>query len=720
MTTAETQLPVLTVVRDWLRTDGRLWLFVFKTCLSGLLALWIAFRLGFDQPSTAMTTVFIVAQPQSGLVLAKSFYRVIGTLVGLVVTIALVAFFAQYRELFLIAISLWIGVCVFGAYWFRDFQAYAFLLAGYTSCLIGFPGVIHPDAVFETAVTRVSEIMLGILCVTVISDALFPEQLSPRLVQTVRGQFSHFIRFLHQAVATPLDRSVTVSEQLQFVSDVLTLESLRASTLFESGEARIRSDRLRLFNADFMAVSTTLHALQRLAQRLRAVGHLQALAELRPCVDSLAPALLFQGRAPAMAAEAGQVVTQLQEFRATLALSLRSAHERLLEQTSASEVFDFDCTAELFEQFVDELHRFTDTYASLATLRTRVTRKAPRLVLHTEPVEAAISGVRATLVMLVLTIFWISTAWPEGAGAATIAAVCCMLFASAPNPMRAVRQMGSGFVIGLLAAYVCGFHVLNQLDGFTQLGFGMLPFMMIGAWLVGHPKWAGIGAGFNIMFSSSLAPQNVMGFNAVGFLNNGIAQLIGVAAAGIAFSILMRDDPQAIESRIAHRLRRELELACTDSLRELPHAFDGRLRDLMRRLLALPEGTRERLLACALSVLELGDGIVELRSVVATQLPAALQPGLKRILHSLTRCCQRPTPKRRQEILAMLRRYVGEVEASLHLQAYGAQELQACARLQRCLHRIYSGLADDDWYAAFTVQPSLRQDLSQEEALDAT
>ena len=56
--------------------------FAAKTTASGLIALLIAFTFNLDQPQWALLTVFIVAQPQSGLVLAKSFYRIIGTFVG--------------------------------------------------------------------------------------------------------------------------------------------------------------------------------------------------------------------------------------------------------------------------------------------------------------------------------------------------------------------------------------------------------------------------------------------------------------------------------------------------------------------------------------------------------------------------------------------------------------------------------------------------------------
>jgi len=48
----------------------------------------------------------VVSQPDSGLVLAKSFYRILGTIAGVLVTIALVFGLSQYGDLFVAARSL--------------------------------------------------------------------------------------------------------------------------------------------------------------------------------------------------------------------------------------------------------------------------------------------------------------------------------------------------------------------------------------------------------------------------------------------------------------------------------------------------------------------------------------------------------------------------------------------------------------------------------------
>ncbi|WP_208529759.1 FUSC family protein, partial [Pseudomonas aeruginosa] len=75
---------------EWARSDGVAWVFVFKALLTASLALWLAYRLELPQPSTVLVTVFIVMQTQSGQVLAKSFYRIVGTLIGLSVMVTLI------------------------------------------------------------------------------------------------------------------------------------------------------------------------------------------------------------------------------------------------------------------------------------------------------------------------------------------------------------------------------------------------------------------------------------------------------------------------------------------------------------------------------------------------------------------------------------------------------------------------------------------------------
>jgi uncharacterized membrane protein YgaE (UPF0421/DUF939 family) len=92
---------------DWLDHQTAVgFAFAVKTFAASLLALYIAFWAGLDDPRWAFLTVFVVSQPDSGLVLAKSFYRILGSKAGVLVTIALVFGLAQCGELFVTALAM--------------------------------------------------------------------------------------------------------------------------------------------------------------------------------------------------------------------------------------------------------------------------------------------------------------------------------------------------------------------------------------------------------------------------------------------------------------------------------------------------------------------------------------------------------------------------------------------------------------------------------------
>ncbi|RMO24506.1 Fusaric acid resistance protein [Pseudomonas amygdali pv. morsprunorum] len=166
-----TALPWRREFRSWARSDGVTWVYLFKVLIAAFLTYWLALRVELPQPHTAIITVFIVMQPQSGQVFAKSFYRLLGTLAGSAMMVLLMALFAQNPLPFLGSLALWVGICSAGAARYRNFRAYGFVLAGYTAAMVGLPALAHPEGSFMSAVWRALEITLGILCSTAVSAA---------------------------------------------------------------------------------------------------------------------------------------------------------------------------------------------------------------------------------------------------------------------------------------------------------------------------------------------------------------------------------------------------------------------------------------------------------------------------------------------------------------------------------------------------------------------
>lgn len=694
--------------RDWARGEGLAWIFVAKTLFASLLALWIAFRLGFDSPRSAMLTVFIVAQPQTGLVLAKSFYRIVGTLVGCLATFALVGLFAQQRELFLGAMALWVGACTAGAALYRNFRAYGFVLAGYTACLIGFPSALHPDQTFNTAVARVSEVILGILCASAVTDLVLPQALGATLVGTVRGGYRDFLGFVTGALRGQLDHATMERSHDRFLAQVIAFEAQRDAAYFESPDARVRSGRLQLLNADFMSATTGIHMLHQLMERLRRRGCTRALALLGPLYRELADVLLpADGTMPATAAEAEPIARRLAGYLEWLPARIAELRAALADEVDAQEQIDFDSAADLLLRFTEEMRLYTDDYISLADPGRRETRPAPAYVAHADPISAAISGLRATLALFALSLFWIGSAWPSGGSAATIACVFCCLFATVPSPVMALRHIGIGFAGGLAAAFVCALFVLPALDGFALLAAGMAPFIMFGVRLVANPRAAGIGAGYLIMFGSTVGVENLTRVDAVALLNEGFASLVGASAAALAFALLVPAETRRLRLHLVRSLRRRALLAATGALHGLRHRFENSTRDLLSQLLAGADrarGEHRQLLGRALSVLEAGHGLIDLREAAAVgTLSVGSRAALNACVRVTARLFEQPTPERRARALDSTARAAERIELALQDAGIDRAERRALQRGRVGLHLLRTLLLDDETYEALSA-----------------
>src|SRR6202046_2844233 len=119
-------------LEEAIRAAGTPLLFGLRLWASVSLALYAAFWLQLDNPFWAGASAAIVCQPQLGASLRKGWFRMLGTLVGAMVSVVRVACCAQDRFLFLGCLVLWAAACAFVATLLRNFASYAASLAGYT------------------------------------------------------------------------------------------------------------------------------------------------------------------------------------------------------------------------------------------------------------------------------------------------------------------------------------------------------------------------------------------------------------------------------------------------------------------------------------------------------------------------------------------------------------------------------------------------------------
>ncbi|MET1025023.1 MAG: FUSC family protein [Pseudoxanthomonas sp.] len=642
-------------VREALRGEGAAWMFVFKVLLSIYLAGMIAMRMGFSSPSTAMITVIVVMNRQSGMVLAKAFYRALGTIVGSIAAVTITAMFPQQPVLFLLALSLWVGLCAGGALMFRNFRSYGFVLSGYTVAIIALPAVNEPTQVFILATARLTEVLLGLLVSAVVFDVVFPARLRNSLRTAANGLMTGFLDFVRDGTRGALPRAQMEQAHLRFVRESMALEDLRSSVVFEDPEARVRSRRMRLLNQRFMAASTRFQSLHHLINRL-----------LRGDPDDLVAGALMQLYRPLGEALAERKVGNHDDITARLEAVLAAQPARVTQLRAslpAPRLDDFDTGASLLRRFTEELRDMTHTAAALQHpgIGRQINRASEKVSFRhaTDRVSVAVTVVRSFLVALILGLAWMQSGWASGAGAMANVIAFTAILAAGPNPNITAAQITKGFSIGLLMAFVCVTLVMPRIDSYGMLVLGTAPFLMLAVYLSTRPALFGMSLGMClgtlVPLSLGLAPS----FDVASFLNNGVAFLLGAVLALIAFQLI----PSVIGTQYQRRrllteLRHQVTLAARAPLDGLAPRFESVSRDLFLQVVThtQPGSDESRtLLAWALAVHETGRTLIELRhDSIDAAVPHAIEAHIDAAVSAIARLYDHLSPADHQAALSHL------------------------------------------------------------------
>ncbi|MCW5298555.1 FUSC family protein [Herbaspirillum lusitanum] len=695
---------------DWWQTDFPNWIYVFKMVFAGLLALGIGYALDLESPRSGLITVFIVMQPQSGMILAKSFYRVIGTLVGSAAVVVFVGLFAQTPELFLLATACWIGLCTVGSAHNRNFRSYGFVLSGYTVALIGIPAALNPALTFDSVMTRVTEITVGIVCAGVVSALVFPQASAPGLVRIIRGRFTAFVDLIGNTLGGSADRKALEATNARFVGDIIGLEALRSSAIFEDPEIRLRSGRLTRMNSEFMALSTRVHALHQLMNRLHDSRNPSAqlvIDAISPYFREVQPLLTRSGGEPVMTAiDAADAALKLESYKQELPRRVRAtrdAHTRSQELDDDA-VLDFDTASELLYRVIEELHAYTLTYASLVQRRHEREQWEHVYAPKTSMVTASIAGARAAITLIGLSTFWILSGWPSGDVAALNAAAFCAITSAAPDPAKATRTVTMGVALAVVLGYFYTFHIVPQLDGFWMLAAALTPVLMLAVLLTTKPTLAGYGLGICIFFPFVAVPDNLAHFNAAGYLNESIALMLSLVVTTVAFMVLLPPTTNWTVRHLEKQLRKQVVQACFGKLAHLALQFESGTRDLMHQITMLT-GSRPALRKDAFgwmfATLEIGHAIIELRTElhgIRSGNPGLLSPAayaaLDRLREALPALFRQPTPATLAAVLDANNRTIAEVQQAIGPHYRERSERHRLQRTLSYLHFIRTALLD--------------------------
>jgi uncharacterized membrane protein YccC len=559
-------------------------LFALRNLIAGGVVLYLAFCFDLKQPQWALTTVFIVSQPTSGMVLAKGAYRMVGTFVGAAASIVMISLFGQAPLLFLLSMALWLAFCTTGASLLRNHASYGFVLAGYTTAIIALPATTEPYMVFDQAVARCTEISLGIICATVASTVLWPRRVEQLLA--VQGHAAWQAGML--AAAAELLNNDQRKGLLEALGRLVAVDSQLDHAWFEGPKGRRRSRALRVLSRDLLAL---LRAARGVARQLLMLEDTRAIM---PWVEEVA-ATLQQKRH----ADLPELSRRLSQALEDPTLN-QEAHFCLLQLARVLRLIDLGALS------------------LLAVEQGRVPPGAPgAMSWHRDIEQAVLGGLRSALAFLAVAAFWIFTAWPSGLGAVSICGVVLSLFAARENPSASSLNFLKGIALSIPVAGIVGFGLLPAWNGFPLLCLGLGVPLFFASLCMSQLKLAATASAFCIFFINNVGPSNVMSYDFAAFLNKAIATLMGVGIAVLVFRLIQLNPGERHYRRMFKASLFDLSQLTSRPLEQAESWFGGRMADRLIRLSRYSETLpvdRRPLWNNGFLELDLGDELLELRA----------------------------------------------------------------------------------------------------------
>jgi uncharacterized membrane protein YccC len=604
------------------------WTFAIKTFAAAMLALYLAFWIDLPRPYWALGTVYITSQMLAGATRSKALYRVLGTLLGAVVSVVLVPNLVDAPELLTLAIALWVSVCLYFSLLDRTPRSYLMMLGGYTAALIGFPSVGEPGAMFDTAVARAEEITLGILCASLVNTIVLPQSVAP----VITARLDLWLRDARGWVADVLGRARstkdTQAKRLKLASDAIAFDALATPLRYDMTGAERSVEAMATLRQHMLMFLPIVSAV---ADRVEALEQARALpVRVRALLDDMAAWLSTGTTDPAEAARlraaADAVDPALRKDFTWPDLVLASLVARLRD------FIDLRQDGRLLQRHI------VDGTPVREELAFRYTAAA-RTIRHRDHGMAILSAVGVFLVILITSGIWIATGWPDGAGAPMMASVGCCFYAAQDDPAPSILGFANAAVLGAVVAAIYLFGVLPLATSFEMLALALAPALLLCGVCMTQPRTAPMAMGAAVNGSAVIALQSSYTGDFAAFANSAIAIIVGMWVATLVTRLVR----SVGAGWSAHRLRgvnrrslaRAAERQGAQSGLELAAIMLDRVGLLAPRLAALPPEDAEWT-ADLLAEVRVGINVVELRRD-RRRLSQEARAAVERLLRDMAR-----------------------------------------------------------------------------------
>jgi uncharacterized membrane protein YccC len=228
--------------------------------------------------------------------------------------------------------------------------------------------------------------------------------------------------------------------------------------------------------------------------------------------------------------------------------------------------------------------------------------------------------------------------------------------------------------------------------------------LALGAFMAMRPRLSGYGVGFSVFFRLLAGPDNIEMYRPDLLINNGIAIVMALLGASIAFAVIFPSKMPWLIKKITGNLRGQVVLACGGDLRHLNQRFQSDAHDLMAQLRALQASRarqRDDALQWMLATLEVGHAVIDLRKEMARAAyrrasHPRLDSCLQEVIGAIGRLFDHPDQKHFEWALASIAQANRAAQELLLPISQDRESQHALPRVLSCLHFIRTALLDKD------------------------
>lgn len=566
--------------------------FAFKATLSALCSLYIAFLLDLDQAYWAAMTALIVSQPQSGMVLSKGLARLVGTLVGTVLSILIMGTLSQVPVLFLLAIALILTISVAASSIIRSAWAYSFMMTGITVTIILVPNIESPASIFDYAASRCIESCIGIVVSSVVFALIWPINTHKILIenadQTIQLGFSSAIKSMRGA---PLDDTF-----LQSLSNIIAVDAQREHAAFEGHKGQNSSDAILGMCQNILNVLSLARSIYR---DKRALTH-KDWEIVTPWIDATILALEQGHRS-----NINQVLREL---------------DLLINDESIKYSQSLDITLHRIQLLLKHALRARRFLRSARKGLPIKLINEKSLAQHRNYTLGILFGLRAALAFTSTALIGYLCGWslPYTITPLVISAIICSLFASREDAESSSTIFFNGSVYAVLIGLVLSVYILPEAQNVWMLFLVLSVPIFVCSMIALIPKYS-VYSLLPITFFVLLHPDNYVRDSTEILLNQSLGLIIGVGIATLSIHLISINVPYWHGKIMRNLILKDLIRLIYRPVQNADTWFNARMADrliLLAKHKDVIEKHSDYSWTNAILALDLGDEIFFLRNIL--------------------------------------------------------------------------------------------------------